>query len=65
MNPYAPFGYVDPDVKAYFRTVDQKLKESQDMRGAGHISGKEESGSSEGQFLDKRILLDQLMFNVV
>jgi len=26
----APFGYVDADVKAYFRTVDLKLREWQD-----------------------------------
>ncbi|KZW04403.1 ARM repeat-containing protein [Exidia glandulosa HHB12029] len=29
----APFGYVDPDVKAYFRTVDSQLKEWQDDFG--------------------------------
>lgn len=29
----APFGYVDADVKAYFRTVDSKLREWQ--AGAG------------------------------
>jgi nucleolar protein 9 len=32
VNPEAPFGYVDPDVKAYFRTVDEKLKEWQELR---------------------------------
>jgi len=31
--PDAPFGLVDPDVKAYFRTVDDQLKEWQDDRG--------------------------------
>jgi nucleolar protein 9 len=29
VNPEAPFGYVDADVKAYFRTVDEQLKEWQ------------------------------------
>jgi len=29
INPEAPFGYVDADLKAYFRTVDQQLKEWQ------------------------------------
>lgn len=29
----APFGFVDPDVKAYFRTVDAQLKEWQDDFG--------------------------------
>ena len=28
-NPEAPFGYVDPELKAYFRTVDDQLKEWQ------------------------------------
>lgn len=31
----APFGYVDADVKAYFRTVDLKLREWQAGYGAG------------------------------
>lgn len=25
-HPEAPFGYVDPDVKAYFRTVDEQIR---------------------------------------
>lgn len=29
-NPEAPFGYVDADVKAYFRTVDVQLREWQE-----------------------------------
>ncbi|KAI0299719.1 ARM repeat-containing protein [Multifurca ochricompacta] len=29
VNPDAPFGYVDPEIKAYFRTVDDQLKEWQ------------------------------------
>lgn len=29
-NPEAPFGFVDVDVKAYFRTVDVQLREWQD-----------------------------------
>lgn len=29
LNPEAPFGYVDPELKAYFRTVDDQLKEWQ------------------------------------
>ncbi|TFK56028.1 ARM repeat-containing protein [Heliocybe sulcata] len=32
-NPEAPFGYVDADVKAYFRTVDLQLREWQDQKG--------------------------------
>lgn len=30
----APFGYVDPDLKAYFKTVDNKLREWQEIDGA-------------------------------
>lgn len=26
-DPAAPFGFVDPDIKAYFRTVDERLRE--------------------------------------
>ena len=29
LNPEVPFGYVSPDLKAYFRTVDDQLKEWQ------------------------------------
>ena len=29
LNPEAPFGYVDPELKAYFKTVDDQLKEWQ------------------------------------
>ncbi|KIY48757.1 ARM repeat-containing protein [Fistulina hepatica ATCC 64428] len=28
-NPEAPFGYVDPDIKAYFRTVDTQIRDWQ------------------------------------
>jgi nucleolar protein 9 len=31
-NPEAPFGYVDPELKAYFKTVDDQLKEWQQNR---------------------------------
>src|SRR4051794_40229641 len=30
-NPEAPFGFCDPDVKAYFRTVDKQLLEWQEL----------------------------------
>ncbi|EPQ59516.1 ARM repeat-containing protein [Gloeophyllum trabeum ATCC 11539] len=33
-NPEAPFGYVEADIKAYFRTVDLQLREWQDQRNA-------------------------------
>lgn len=30
IHPEAPFGYVDPDVKAYFRTVDEQIQSWQE-----------------------------------
>ena len=38
-NPEAPFGYVDPELKAYFKTVEDQLKEWQQNRG---YAGEEE-----------------------
>ncbi|EIN10789.1 ARM repeat-containing protein [Punctularia strigosozonata HHB-11173 SS5] len=40
----APFGYVDADVKAYFRTVDMQIREWQETRGD---DGVEHTASSE------------------
>jgi nucleolar protein 9 len=31
VNPDAPFGFCEPDVKAYFRTVDKQLREWQEL----------------------------------
>jgi nucleolar protein 9 len=31
INPEAPFGFVDADVKAYFRTVDVQIRDWQDV----------------------------------
>ncbi|EDR04892.1 uncharacterized protein LACBIDRAFT_303745 [Laccaria bicolor S238N-H82] len=33
INPEAPYGYIDADVKAYFRTVDVQIREWQESRG--------------------------------
>ncbi|KAI6035570.1 armadillo-type protein [Pisolithus orientalis] len=30
VNPEVPFGYIDPDIKAYFRTVDDQMRAWQD-----------------------------------
>jgi nucleolar protein 9 len=38
-NPEAPFGYVDTDVKAYFRTVDVQIR---DWQGAHEETGVDE-----------------------
>ena len=32
VDPNAPFGYVDAEVKAYFRTVDVQIREWQETR---------------------------------
>ncbi|KAL1665643.1 armadillo-type protein [Schizophyllum commune] len=37
-NPSAPFGELDPDVKAYFRNVDTQLRDWQDNDGEGAAS---------------------------
>lgn len=37
VDPAAPFGYVDPDVKAYFRTVDTQLREWQENQHEGEV----------------------------
>jgi nucleolar protein 9 len=31
-NPEAPYGYVDADIKAYFRTVDVQIRDWQESR---------------------------------
>ena len=38
-DPGAPYGYVDADVKTYFRTVDVQIRDWQEKRdeGAGEI----------------------------
>lgn len=45
VNPEAPFGLVNPDVKAYFKTVDEKLREWQELRDDGY--GNEEEGGED------------------
>ncbi|QRV72650.1 Pumilio-family RNA binding repeat [Ceratobasidium sp. AG-Ba] len=50
-NPDAPFGYVDPDVKAYFRTVDSKI---QDWQSQGSTQGEQDDGNTNE---DKRMFL--------
>ena len=48
-DPDAPFGYVDPDVKAYFRTVDTQLRTWQEIEE--NAPPKDEEGDpNEGKF---------------
>jgi hypothetical protein len=37
VNPEAPFGYVDAEVKAYFRTVDAQLRDWQENEEKGEV----------------------------
>jgi len=47
VNSEAPFGYVDPEMKAYFRTVDDQLKEWQ--QNWGEAEGDEDVDSNESE----------------
>jgi nucleolar protein 9 len=49
-NPEAPFGYVDPELKAYFRTVDDQLKEWQ-QNNRGDAEGDEDTDPNESALL--------------
>jgi nucleolar protein 9 len=52
VNPEAPFGYVDADVKAYFRTVELQIRDWQE--NPAHINtgysgdGEDEQDPNEG-----------------
>ncbi|KAL5508549.1 NOP9 [Sanghuangporus vaninii] len=43
----APFGYADPDLKAYFKTVDDKLREWQETDEAERFDGGENADPNE------------------
>ncbi|KAJ6538949.1 armadillo-type protein [Mycena capillaripes] len=47
VNPEAPFGYVDVDVKAYFRTVDIQIREWQDTTAELGPSNEEDTDPNE------------------
>ena len=48
VNPEAPFGYVDAEVKAYFRTVDLQIREWQEQ-GRPDVGEDEENDPNEGK----------------
>lgn len=48
VNKEAPFGYVDAEVKAYFRTVDLQIREWQEQ-GRPDAGGDEENDPNEGK----------------
>ncbi|KAI9511254.1 armadillo-type protein [Russula earlei] len=50
-NPEAPFGYVDPELKAYFRTVDDQLKEWQQNRGEAEAEEDVDPNENRRMFL--------------
>jgi nucleolar protein 9 len=51
-NSEAPFGYVDADVKAYFRTVDTQLREWQE-NSDNNLDGEDDSVNSNDGMLMK------------
>ncbi|VDC06251.1 unnamed protein product [Peniophora sp. CBMAI 1063] len=51
VDPAAPFGYVDPDVKAYFRTVDTQLREWQETQHEGEAEEDVDPNENRRMFL--------------
>lgn len=49
INPEAPFGYVDADVKAYFRTVDVQIRDWQDTEH-DDVTPDEDVDPNEGSY---------------
>lgn len=49
VDPAAPFGFVDPDIKAYFRSVDERLRE---WEGLGLVVGEDAESELEGMCWD-------------
>ncbi|KLO15785.1 ARM repeat-containing protein [Schizopora paradoxa] len=62
-NPEAPFGLVNPDVKAYFKTVDERLREWQDVREDGFGNEEEGEDISEERRLFLVAALDEMSGN--
>lgn len=54
MNLAAPFGYVDPDVKGYFRTVDSQIQDWQ-SQGYGQDLENVEGNTNEGEHVHRGI----------
>lgn len=54
VNAEAPFGYVDSEVKAYFRTVDSQIREWQDT--GRNMNEEGNMDPNEGALLDARPL---------
>ncbi|KAM6495360.1 Armadillo-type fold [Amanita muscaria] len=46
-NPEAPYGYVDNDVKAYFRTVDVQIRDWQENEAVEDVSGEDRDPNEE------------------
>ena len=54
-NPEAPFGYVDPEFKAYFKTVDDQLKEWQQDRNFAEGEEDVDPNESTASFLARSL----------
>ncbi|KIK65684.1 hypothetical protein GYMLUDRAFT_258395 [Collybiopsis luxurians FD-317 M1] len=50
LNPEAPFGYVDADVKAYFRTVDIQIRDWQESHQEPAEEGDEDPNAEKHMF---------------
>ncbi|KDQ64985.1 hypothetical protein JAAARDRAFT_28650 [Jaapia argillacea MUCL 33604] len=53
-NPEAPFGYVDADVKAYFRTVDLQIREWQESAPGAEYAREGEAEDGDGDPNEER-----------
>ena len=58
----APFGFVDPDLKAYFRTVDEKLREWQETATSYEVENDNEVDPNEGMRKTKLQYLDLFFY---
>lgn len=59
VNPEAPFGFVDAEVKAYFRTVDVQIRDWQENQGEdGGADGDVDVDPNEGALIPFVVLSD-------
>ena len=58
-DPDAPFGYVDSDVKAYFRTVDLQIRDWQEVTKERVEASEHDVDPNEGVFISTHFPLPQ------
>ncbi|KAJ9125324.1 hypothetical protein QFC22_000281 [Naganishia vaughanmartiniae] len=59
VDPAAPFGFVDPDIKAYFRSVDERLRE---WEALGLAQGEDTESELEDQ--DCALIMERLLHSM-